>query len=191
LKALLLLLMLGMSVAAGACSTTTRAQAPQDQPTLVVPPVPPRVIDPPRPTEPATIEAVPDLPTPPASLPRPKPTRDPKGGESKPDANKPETPDPATSQPAPAQPVPPLRSLTLTGADAPETVRQIRDTINRVDVTLKTVHYPGLSNDRKANYDAAKGWAKQAEEALDKNDLVLAKSLADRADTIAKQLAGR
>jgi hypothetical protein len=64
-------------------------------------------------------------------------------------------------------------------------------TINRVDVTLKTVPYQGLSNDRKANYDAAKGWAKQAEEALDKNDLVLAKSLADRADTIAKQLAGR
>jgi hypothetical protein len=190
LKALLLLLMFVMCVVAGACTTTTRAQAPQDQPTLVVPPVPPRVIEPPPPTEPATIEAVPDLPTPSASLPRPRPTRDPKGGESKPDTNKPETPDPATAQPAPAQPVPSLRPQG-TGADAPETVRQIRDTINRVDMTLKTVDYQNLSNDRKANYQAAKGWAKQAEEALDKNDLVLAKSLADRADTIAKQLAGR
>jgi hypothetical protein len=176
--------------AAAACGTTTRAQAPQDQPTLVVPPVPPRVIEPPPPTEPTSIEAVPDLPTPPASLPRPKPTRDPsRGPESKPDTNKPDTPDPASSaQPPPAQPIPPLR--TPTGADA-ETMRQIRETLQRARLTLESIDYRPLGNERRANYDAAKGWIKQAEDALAKEDLVLAKNLADRADTITKQLAGK
>jgi phage shock protein A len=70
-------------------------------------------------------------------------------------------------------------------------MRQIRDTLHRASQTLNTIDYGPLNKERRANYDNAKGWIKQAEEALEKNDVTLAKSLADRAETIAKQLAGK
>jgi hypothetical protein len=189
-----MLLLLALALPAAAC-TATRAQVPpEDHPALVVPPVPPRVIDP-IPAEAQPIEPVGELPAAPAAPPRPKPPareNRPANSESKPDPKPPETPatDPAAGaqQPPAAAPVPPLR--TSGTGDGPEMAKQVRDTLDRASRMLNNVDYQALKPDSRANYDNAKSFLKQAEDMLKANNLVAAKLLADRAENIAKQLGG-
>jgi hypothetical protein len=183
MRKIILLLMFAAS-AAGCAST--RAQVPEQAPTLVVPPVPPRTIEPlPRP-EPV-VEPVPDLPPATSAPPRARPpTRDPaKNATEKPEKveTPPETP------PAPTQPVPPLR--TPTGVDGPEGARQVREILDKTKATLDGVDFQTLNADRKANYRAVQGWIQQADEALKNDDINFAKSLAERAQATANQLAAR
>jgi len=182
MKNLLLLLMLGVS--ASGCASG-RAQTPEDQPTLVVPPVPPRAIETQPLIEPPVVEPVPDLPPPPANAPRPRPSPN-RTAEAKPDPKSETPPDvAAASTPNPA-PVPPLR--TPTAPSGAEAARQIRDILERANNALAKVDYQRLSADRKANYNTAKNYMDQATEALKKEDLTLARSFAERAENIAKQL---
>jgi hypothetical protein len=188
------LILLALLVPATACASARAATPPEDHPVLLVPPAPPRAIDP-LPVEPPAIEPVADIPNnAPSSPPRPRPQREPnniKPGASdpKPETKPPETPtDPAgASQPA-AQPVPPLR--TPGDPDGPEMTRQISGTIERANKMLGSLNIQTLNGDRRANYDNAKSFIKQAEEALKVNNLISAKSLADRAETIARALTG-
>jgi len=187
------LILLALAVQAAAC-TAARAQVqPEDHPALVVPPVPPRVIDP-IPAEPPAIEPVGELPSPPVNPPRSKPpSREPNrpaANDSKPEAKPAETPvvDPAASpQTPPAPPVPPLR--TPGTSDGPEMAKQVRETLDRANRTLGNIDYQALKPDSRANYDNAKSFIKQAEDALKANNLVVAKLLAERAENIAKQLS--
>jgi hypothetical protein len=48
-----------------------------------------------------------------------------------------------------------------------------------------------LDADAKIQYDTAKRFVRQAEDAVKSKNLVFAKNLADKAATIADQLAGR
>jgi len=189
LTRLFVLMVLG--VVAASCSSGRAQQVVEDRPTLVVPPVPPRSIEPPPPTEPPVIEPVPDIPPPSAPPAKPKPTATRNSTEAKPDPNKQEPlPDVATGTAPPPQPVPNLR--TPTTPSGPEATRQIRDILQRADGLLNRVDYQKLSDDRKANYNTAKQWILQADEALKKEDLTLARSFAERAENVAKQLeAGR
>jgi hypothetical protein len=188
------LLLLALALQAAAC-TAARAQVPpEDRPALVVPPVPPRVIDP-IPAEPPPIEPVGELPAAPANPPRPKPPareqNRPANSDSKPDPKPAETPatDPATTaQPPAAPPVPPLR--TAGTGDGPEMAKQVRDTLDRASRMLNNVDYQALKPDSRANYENAKSFMKQAEDMLKANNFVAAKLLADRAENIAKQLGG-
>ena len=190
-----MLLMLALALQAAAC-TAARAQVQlEDHPALVVPPVPPRVIDP-LPAEPPPIEPVGELPAAPANPPRSRPpARDqnkqtapePKPAESKP----PDTPpvDPAAgTQTTPAPP--PVQPLRTPGtSDGPEMAKQVRETLDRANRTLNNIDYQALKPDSRANYDNAKSFIKQAEDALKANNLVVAKLLAERAENIAKQLS--
>jgi hypothetical protein len=164
MKKLLLLALLAPAVGC----TAARAQVqPEDHPALVVPPVPPRVIDP-MPAEPAAIEPVGELPTAPANPPRPRPqnreqTRaaapDPKTEAKPPDA--PPTDPAGSSQPPPStQPVPPLR--TPGTPDGPEMAKQVRETLDRASKILGSVDYQALKSDSRANYENAKSFMKQA-----------------------------
>ena len=190
-----MLLMLALALQAVAC-TAARAQVQlEDHPALVVPPVPPRVIDP-LPSEPPPIEPVGELPVAPANPPRSRPpARDqnrpaapePKPAESKP----PDTPpgDPAAGTPATPAP-PPVQPLRTPGtSDGPEMAKQVRETLDRANRTLNGIDYQALKPDSRANYDNAKSFIKQAEDALKANNLVVAKLLAERAENIAKQLS--
>jgi hypothetical protein len=119
---------------------------------------------------------------------RPRPPRDSSRTEPKGDS-RPDTPEPEpAAQPAPT-PVAPLR--TNSAAAGPEAERQIRDTINRANRLLETVDARSLSDDRKATYDSAKDSILRAEEALKTSNMVLARSLAERAETFAKLVSGR
>lgn len=181
--------LIALVLPAAACATARAHVPPEDRPALVVPPVPPRVIEPLPILEPQAIEAVPDLPAEPASPPRPRPAAPNRPAtESKPEVKPDTVPDPAIAPPAP----PPVSQLrTPATAEAPEAARQIREVIDRATRLLNSTVRDSLSNDRQANYDAARSWLQQADEALKKNNLELAKSLADRAEQIAKLLSAR
>jgi hypothetical protein len=188
------LLVLALAAQAAACTAVRAHVQPEDHPALVVPPVPPRVIDP-LPAEPQPIEPVGELPVAPASPPRSKPPareqNRPANSDSKTESKPAETPaaDPTTTQQPPATPpVPPLRTPGTT--DGPEMAKHVRETLDRANQKLSHVDYQALKPDSRANYDNAKSFIKQAEEMLKANNLVAAKLLADRAENIAKQLGG-
>jgi hypothetical protein len=185
-----LILLVALLVPAAACASARAQVQPEAHPALEVPPVPPRHIAP-LPVEPPALEPVAELPTEamPTSPPRSRPNnREPNNNRTDPkaEAKQPETPpDPATP-PVPA-PVPPLRQGTV---DGPELERQVRDTLERASKILASINPLGLNEERRTNYDYAKNFIKQSDDAIKASNLSLAKSLADRAETIAKSLAG-
>ena len=181
------LMLLALLVPLASACSSTRAQTQVEVPALDVPPVPPRVIGPLPTSDLPAVEPVPDLPPAPAAPPKPAPKPTPKP-ETKPEA-KPETPPDATSSQTNPPAVPPLR--TPNAADGPEAAKAIQDVIDRTYKVLNVVDYGRLTSDRRANYDNAKSFLKQAEEALKTNDHALAKSLANRAEEIANLLRGR
>jgi outer membrane biosynthesis protein TonB len=185
-RALLLLMVLP---AAACVSASAKAEV---RPPPTVPAPPPRVIEPLPSTEAPSLEPVADLPappTPPSPRPRQQPPRDQAKVEPKPES-KPETPPETTTAPAAtATPVPPLR--TGNTADGPEAVKQVREVMDRTNRMLGSIDYRNLGNERKANYDSARNFIKQAEEALKAGNTVFAKSLADNAERIAKELGGK
>jgi hypothetical protein len=178
-----------MTPFATACQTT-RAQTPIERPALDVPPVPPRVIEPPPPEIP-TPDPVGDLPPQPANPPRSRPQpRDTQREASKPDP-KPEAPpvEPPAAPPQPATPVPPLRTPATT--DTAQAEREIREVLGRSGGLLNRVDYGQLSNERKKAYDQAKLFIEQAETALKESKFEFARELAGKAETLAKELQTR
>lgn len=161
----------------------------EEHPPLVVPPVPARTIEPPPVTLPPPVEPPVDPPPPPTAASKPKPA----ARENKPEP-KPETPvepgaAPGAAAAIPPPPVAPLR--TPTTPVGPEAARQIREILTRAQSILNNVDYQKLNADRRGAYDLAKSAITSADEALKKDDLLLARSFAERAEVIAKQLEGR
>jgi len=60
--------------------------------------------------------------------------------------------------------------------------------LERANAVLNRVDFQRLSDDRKANYRAAKSFIEQGREALKRDDLSVARSFAVRAEDIARQL---
>jgi hypothetical protein len=164
---------------------------PEDVPTLVVPPVPPREIEPLPATELPAVETVLNVPTTTA----PPPTR-PKGPLAKEARNNnTDKPDPKTDIPAETAPAPPLPApvpqlRTPSTPEGPEAARRARETLERAGKTLYSVDFNKLSDERKSNYNAAKDYMKQAEDALKVEDFAAAAAFATRAENIAKQIGG-
>jgi hypothetical protein len=182
-RALLILALLPVAACASA-----QAKAPVETVSLDVPPVPPRVIDP-VPVQPPPIPPVDDLaapePSPTPAKPRPS-GRDPGRTEPKIEAKPEPEPEPVAPPPAP---VPPLR--TGTAANGPEAERQIRDSLGKTKALLEGLDPRGWSDDRKAALESARDSLTRAEEALKASNVVLARSLAERAENFAKLLTGR
>jgi len=178
---------IALALMLSAACTSRGPRVIEDRPPLVVPPVPTRTIEPPAIAEPAPVEppADPPPPTAPAANKPKPPTRD-----VKPEPAKPELPpDAGTATVNPPPPVAPLR--TPTSPVGPEAARQVREMIARAQTILNNVDYQKLTPDRRATYDSAKSYITSADEALKKEDLMLARSFAERAEIIAKQLEGR
>jgi hypothetical protein len=175
---------------AAACASA-QAKAPVEPAPLDVPQVPPRVIDAtplPEPTDIPPVEELPSTAANPAP-PRPRPAPRAPAETPKPET-KPETaPDTDASSAPPPTPVPPLRPGT--SANGPEAERQIREILVRAKSLLEGVDRNSLSDERKANYDSARDSIKNAEDFLKASNWVLARSVAERAEKIAKLLSGR
>lgn len=176
-------LIVPVAVAGTACRTA-RAAEPIERPALEVPPPPPRVIIPmPGPNVLPRLEPVEELPvTSDKSPTRPRPNRE------KPDPNKPDPKIELVDPPAqPAAPVtPPLR---LENPNSAQLSSQVRDTLARARAIIDGIDRNSLTSEpRKKAYDQAKLFAVEAEEAIQKNNLVYAKEVADKAERLASSI---
>jgi len=69
--------------------------------------------------------------------------------------------------------------------------RGIRASIQRAGIDLNRIDYRLLSADAKTQYDTAKRFIRQSDDAVRAKNLVFAKSLADKAAALAAQLGGK
>lgn len=157
---------------------------------LNVPPPPERDVEavdveapPPPPPEP-----VPEPPRTVPPRPRPAPARE------QPRAEPPKPEPPSAEPPKPAEEPPrtttsPLQTTPATAEG--ELERGVRATLTRATNELNRIDYRVLNADAKIQYDTAKRFIRQADDAVRTKNLVFARNLADKAATIADQLAGR
>ena len=188
LRVSLRLVALAGALAGAAACASTRAQTRTDPAPLDIPEPPPRLIEAlpevaeiPAP-EPERRASVPPLPRP---APRNRETVTANRAEPKPDAAKPPDPIPAVEPPPPAAPRAELRTPDSAGD------KEIREIIDRASKALGRVDYQKLGKEGQEQYNTGMRFIEQAKEALDARNQIAAKYLADKADTIAKELTGR
>jgi hypothetical protein len=187
----LLLIIPAVGLITSGCASAQATSKPADRPALMVPPPPPRVIEP-APEPPP--EPVSELPVSPSVTPPPRPGR----AASREASPKPEPPKAAEAkagdpppEPPPA-PVPPVAQLrTPQTADTSGAAKNVRATIDSAHAMLNTVNYGPLSNERKKAYNDVKLFIQQAEDALKQGNLVFAQGVATKAETLARELAGK
>jgi outer membrane biosynthesis protein TonB len=172
-----------------ACAHAAAKTTP-DMPALAMPAPPPRDV------EPAEVEA--PAPVPLATEParnapaRPRPTAPPPRTEPRAEPPKPEPPPPIEPPKAAEEPPKPPTTLQTTPATAEgEVERGIRALLQRANADLNRVDYRALNADARTQYDTAKRFVRQADDGIRTKNLVFAKNLAEKAATIAAQLAGR
>ena len=182
--------------AAVACVTPKAGSAKREP--LVVPPAPPRVIAPvAEPEEESVIggerEPVPPLPRPQrprdVNVPRAAEPKPPQQGAPGPTEAESQVKTPVTPAAAPVSPAPELR--TIDTPDPAQAVRRVRDTLERAGRTLAQIDYGKLPKPSQLQYDMAKRFIEQADEALKAKNFTAAQLMAEKAETIAKELAGR
>ena len=184
----LLLCCLPALLAAGC--THAQAKTTPDMPALAMPAPPPRDVEPTEVETPAPVS----LATEPArnAPARPRPAAPPARTEPKPEPPKPEPPPPVDPPKAAEEPIKPPTTLQTTPATAEgEVERSIRASLQRASGDLNRVDYRALNADARTQYDQAKRFVSQADDAMRTKNLLFAKNLAEKAATIAAQLAGR
>jgi hypothetical protein len=170
-----------VSVSGAACAKA-RASTEPVMPVLMPPPPPPRVVatfpaDPVPTIEPSPVETALTMP----------PVRTPPRVISKPEPPKVELPPLAPERPAPGAP-----ALTLKpgpGVQA-QTEVSIRSLLDRASRDLQRVNYAALDADGRLQFDMARRFKEQAEDALKGANLAFASKLADKAATMAAVLVG-
>jgi outer membrane biosynthesis protein TonB len=175
---------LNLALVLGGCAKAQAKVAPEGPP-LAVPQAPPRVI--------AAIEepfesvpAVPETPTPAPLAPARPPARQP---ASTPQAEPKPEPPPAVAQQPPAAPAETPRPAP-SPTDAAEE-RKVRDVLARATRDLGRVDYGRLTTNGRAQYEQAKRFNDQAEQAIKDRNYVFATTLADKAASIAAELLPR
>ena len=169
------LLIGAIGFAASGCATT-HAKAEPDAPPLDMPPPPPRVI-----------EAADTEPPPPIPLPEEPARRTPPAT-----ARRLPTPPPAAEPPKPAEEPPkPSPLQTAPAGRESEEEQRIRAQLMHATADLNRIDYRALNADARTQYDTAKRFVTQAEDALRAKNLVFARSVADKAAALAAQLAGK
>jgi outer membrane biosynthesis protein TonB len=170
-----------LALCAGGMGCAARAQAPVPEPELPVlapPPAPPRIVATyAEPEAPVPVEA-PPLAEPSVPVrPQPKPVPPPPAPE--PVAN--------NEEPPPA-PRPPALTLSPVPGTEAKTEASIRAMLSRVSRDLSRVNAPSLTADGRTQFDAARRFVEQSEEALKARNLVYAGKLADKASAMAAVL---
>jgi hypothetical protein len=165
-----------------------KPEAVLDGPALAMPLPPPRVFAPveePIVTPPPAPEVVAtEPPKPPQRPPARRPAPAPAAEAAKPE---PEPAAPVVASPAPPEPGRELRPAAAADASAE---RQARDLLQRAKNDLARVTYARLSNEGRSQYDQAKRFAEQADQAIKERNFVFAATLAEKAATLASQLGG-
>lgn len=181
-----------VALAVGGCATA-RAKARPDLPSLEVPDPPARVIVPPAAEAPTTQDdtrvAVP-APAVPGGKPgqRSSPSNRAEAPRTDKRPDPPSAPEPVKPQVAVA-PGPTLEQALPTKPD--EIEKQVRDRLKQAKLDLSKVDYQALSPDGKAQYDTAKRFMEQADQALGQKNFVFAAKVGDKAAGLAAGLVGR
>lgn len=175
------LLVVTVAASFSAACAKARAHTEPPIPVLTPPPPPPRIVetfaDEPLPTvEPSPVDAA--LATPPMRPP------------ARPPAARPEPPkiEPARTEPERPTTVPPALTLKPAPGAAAKTEASIRTLIGRATRDLQRVNYAALNADGRAQYDTARRFMQQADDALKGGNLAFAGKLADKAATMAAVL---
>jgi hypothetical protein len=154
-------------------------------PALDMPAPPPRVVEvsTPVPPPPVSLPEEPVRNTPPREQPAAEPPRAVDGARS--DA----PPEPARAAGA-ARPAPGALQTTSAREEA-EAEQRIRSSLVQAVTALNRIGYQSLDADARLQYDTARRFIVQAEDAIRARNLVFAANLADKAVLLAAQLAGR
>jgi uncharacterized protein (DUF885 family) len=99
--------------------------------------------------------------------------------------------EPPPAAPAAAPPTPTTTLQTTPAAEQGEVERAIRATMARASAGLNRIDYRALNANARTQYDTAKRFIQQAEDAIRMQNLPFAKNLADKAATLAVQLGGQ
>jgi len=170
-------------LAAGCASKAKAATTVPDGPPLAMPEPPPRVI--------LLVEDIP-APPPPAPAPEPSVTAKP-AATAKPPAVRAEPPvvsaPPAPPPPTPVEAPREVRSVPSAAAAAEE--RKVKDVTARAAKDLLRVDYQKLSVEGKLQYDQSKRFSAEADQAIKEKNYPYAMTLAEKAATLAAELAGR
>ena len=180
---------IALSTAVAGCSRLSARTAPVPPPPLDVPSPPPRVVETAdaEPPNPGTLVDAPASGAP--STRRPPPRVE----APKPEPLKPEpAPPPVAEVPTPAEPEKPPTTLQTAPPEQEAALeKEIRAKLQRANEDLSRVDYGKLKPNAQQQYDQAKGFVTRAEEQIRLKNLIYARTLADRGETIAAQLAGR
>lgn len=178
---------------AGACARAN-AKAEPVMPVLTVPPPPPRVLPP---LEEEPLDASAAVPNEPQSAPRQPPRMRPDAsrnhsnasarGEGRGDP----AAAPAEGSPPPDQAAQSSPSLQLASPGEAASEQTTRRRLTQAAQDLQRVDYRQLNTDAKAQYDIAKRFISLAEQAITDRNLLYARTLAEKAATIAGVLQRR
>lgn len=170
--------------AAGALAGCAKAQAvaPPVMPTLAPPEAPPRIVaeyqpDPLLPAAPVSPEAV---------IAPPRPPRPPRRDTPRPEAPADEPQGPPVAAPA-TSPAAPALALQMPGANA-KADQSVRALLAQAARDLGRVDYQALDTDGRAQYETARRFMQQADDALKERNVMFAGKLADKAATMASVL---
>lgn len=171
-------LLVGLTASLGACAAKAQVRTEVELPLLEPPPAPPRIVA----SYPLEAEVVPVAPTVDAAPARP-PVR----------TQRPERPEPAQAAPEAVQEAaraasPPSLTLTPSPGTETQTAAAIRDLMARAARDLARVNQAALNADGRTQFDTARRFLQQAEEALKARNIVFAGKLADKAATMAAVL---
>lgn len=175
-------LIVAVALLAAGCAKA-RAQVEPEMPTLAPPPPPPRVVTAYEPEVEPPLEAEPEPTEETTETPRPRPNRPP--------GNRPDEtarPEPVRAEPVARPNGPPALTLKPPAGSEGKTEASIRALLGRAGQDLGRVNYAALDPDGRTQYDTARRFRQQAEEALKNGNYVFAGKLADKAATMAAVL---
>ncbi len=98
--------------------------------------------------------------------------------------------DPPPVAPPSATPPEPLRLTTPGMPDDAAATRQVREQLDRARRSLGRLRYSRLTDAARAQYETVLQLIQQAEDALKARNFVFAVKVADKAETLARRLAG-
>jgi len=180
-----------LALLASGCARAHAKTAP-DSPPLEMPAPPARDVEPAGAGTPAPMPLVQEPARSTPARPRPPTQQPPRAEPSKVDPPKPEPAPAEAPKPVVEDPAKPTTTLQTAPATVEgEVERAIRTTLTKATADLNRVDYRALNADARTQYDTAKRFIGQADEAMRAKNLVLAKNLAEKAGTLAAQLGGR
>jgi len=186
LAAMLACCLAALSLTSAGCHRAHAKTLPESPP-LEVPAVPPREVEP---IEVETPQPVP-LPEEPARTPQPRlRPAVPAPRVEPPKTEPPKTEQPPVETPKPEEPAKPPALLQTTPPNTEvDLERGIRATLTRAQTDLNRVDAGRLTPDARVQYDTAKSFIRQADQAIRSKNLLFAKSVAEKAAVLAAQLA--